>query len=367
MKRTLITGGGGHIGLAVARRLVAEERPVCLFLHAQSREEAEEKQACLEPLFDGHRGLVAFAAGTMRAEDPFSAVNSQDISEVLHTASIIRFNVEAEDADAVNVAGARKALAFARQCKYLEGFSLVSSLYATGLAAGGIPEALLPDSPGFANHYERSKWEAETLLATAQDVPWRIFRVATIMADDDSGIYSQTNAVHNTIRLLYYGLISVIPGLPETPLYMVTRDFVVAAITGLMRRPAHQRVYHVAHPWACNPTLETLLDIAFEEFGEDPGFKRRRVLRPLYTDLDAFQALASGMAGYQSSVIAQALATLTPFAPQLFITKDFETHWLRQDWPEYTPMAGAAVARAVVRQGLASRFGKAPSQQEVAG
>ena len=367
MKRTLITGGGGHIGLAVAQRLVAEERPVCLFLHAESRAEAERKQARLEPLFDGHRGLVTFAAGTMRAGDPFADVPTQGVGQVLHSASIIRFNVEAADADAVNVAGARKVLSFARRCDGLEGFSLVSSLYATGLAAGLIPEALLPEAPGFANHYERSKWEAEAVVAAAGDVPWRIFRVATIMADDDSGVYSQTNAVHNTLRLLYYGLISVIPGVPETPLYMVTRDFVASAIAALMAREATNRVYHVAHPLACNPSLATLLDIAFEEFAQDAGFTRRRVLRPLYTDLDAFQALATGMAGFQGSVISQALGTLAPFAPQLFITKDFETRLLQQDWPGYTPMTGTDVARAVVRQGLVTRFGKALVQQEVVG
>lgn len=363
MKRTLITGAGGHIGLAVARRLVAEERPVCLFLHAESREEAATKQARLEPLFDGHGGLVRYAAGTMRAEDPFADVDETDLGQVLHTASIIRFNVEAADADAVNVAGARKALALARRCPGIESFSLVSSLYATGLASGRIEEALLPDSPGFANHYERSKWEAEGLLAATTDLPWRIFRVATIMADDEGGAYSQTNAVHNTLRLLYYGLISVVPGAPETPLYVVTRDFVADAIAALSAREAANQVYHVAHPLACNPTLDGLLDLAFEAFGTDPGFTRRRVLRPLYTDLDAFQALASGMAGYQSSVIAQALATLTPFAPQMFIAKDFATHRLQADWNGYTPMDGVAVARAVVRYGLATRFGKAQAQE----
>ncbi|MEB3196338.1 MAG: SDR family oxidoreductase [Candidatus Sericytochromatia bacterium] len=366
MNRTLITGAGGHIGLAVAQRLVAEERPVLLFLHAETRDEAAAKQARIEPLFDGHGGLVRFAAGTMRDERPFAEVDRDEVSQVLHTASIIRFNVEAADADAVNVAGARKAIAFARSCPRIEAFSLVSSLYATGLAAGPIAEALLPEAPGFANHYERSKWESEALLANERDLPWRILRIATVMADDDSGAYSQVNAVHNTLRLLYYGLISVIPGVPETPLYLVTREFVARAIAALLARQASGQVYHLAHPQDCNPSLEALLDLAFDAFSQDPGFARRRVLRPLYTDLDAFQALASGMAGFQSSVIAQALATLTPFAPQLFITKDFDTRRLQADWADYTRMDGLAVARGVVRHGLATRFGKA-QPQEVSG
>ena len=358
MKRLLITGGGGYLGQAIAREAIARGRSVLLYLHARDAAEGATKQAAVEAAFPEAGERLAFTFGSMRDEEPFAHLDPTSLSGVVHAAAIIRFNVAAEDADDVNIAGTRKAIAFARRCPDLEAFTLVSSLYATGLMAGTVPEALV-DEPRFANHYERSKWASEHLLADVTDLPWRICRVATVMADDESGVYTQVNAVHNTLRLLYYGLISVVPGDPETPVYLVTGQFVGQAIASMLDVPAAGQVYHIAHPRACNPTLGEVLDLAFETFAEDPTFVRRRVMRPLMTDLEGFEALASGISGFAGSVVGQSMGTLSPFAPQLYVAKDFATTRLQADFPGYMPMDGKAVIRGVLRHGVRTRFGSA--------
>src|SRR5262249_28275867 len=158
---------------------------------------------------------------------------------IIHTAAVTKFNVDSETAESVNIQGAEKLLKFASRCDSLETFGLLSTVYASGLKAGTIEELPLEDV-SFANHYERSKCASETKLMRDFDyLPWRILRVATVIADDHSGCVTQFNAFHNTLKLLYYGLLSLIPGNPGTPLYFVTGDFVANAVFKAMQNASN--------------------------------------------------------------------------------------------------------------------------------
>lgn len=111
-----------------------------------------------------------------------------------------------------------------------------------GLVAGSVTESPIPLRPAFANHYERSKWEAETcLIKQFPDLPWEIVRMPTAISDDATGTISQFNAFHNTLKLCYYGLLSLLPGKPDTPVYLVSAEFVakvVVALTSPSGQPA---------------------------------------------------------------------------------------------------------------------------------
>ena len=43
-----------------------------------------------------------------------------------------------------------------------------------------------------------------------------------MIADDASGAVTQQNAFHNTLKLFYYGLLALMPGACDTPLYFIT-------------------------------------------------------------------------------------------------------------------------------------------------
>lgn len=335
--KVLITGGNGYVARRLARHwLEHTDAQVVLWLHADCGSEFARKVAGLEDDFHIFGNRVQYRAGTLVASHPFIEVEPETITHVVHAAAVTRFNVEADIAQQVNVEGTRKLLDFCRQCPRLEHFTLLSTVYSSGLRPGDIEETPFDAASGFANNYESSKWAAEQLLISRYlDVPWQIFRIATVIADDDGGAVTQYNAFHNTLKLLYYGLLPIVPGKAETPLYFVTGEFVTAAIFELLVSGELNSIYHVAHTEEESLCLGELLDITFKTFDRDAGFSRRRVLRPLYADEQSFARLADSIQGLSGEVIRQAVGSVRPFAKQLFFRKRICNARLVSRWPGY--------------------------------
>jgi nucleoside-diphosphate-sugar epimerase len=297
----LITGASGYLGGLLARRYEDAGWQVL----ALSRKSADLSDP--EPFADVTDG------------------SRKNITAIVHAGAVTRFDVEPDLAREVNVEGTEKVVAFARTCPRLESFGLVSTVYSTGLRPGRVAEELYDDSLGFANAYERSKWQAEQVVAAVgDDLPWRILRVATVIADDASGRVTQHNAFHETLKLWFHGLLPLVPGDPATPLYLVTGDFVADALVTLMQ-PEHRGVFHVAHDASHSLTLAHAVDVVSDAFEAVESFRRRRVLRPLLGDEETFDLLTSGVGSFGGGMVRQALQSVVPFARQLFVVKELDT------------------------------------------
>jgi thioester reductase-like protein len=327
----LVTGASGYVGGRLAERYLATTTGrVVLWVRAANSEQAAARQAALEERFRPVLSRVSFAFGDLAAETAFDRIDPATITEIVHGAAVTRFNVEAELADLVNRAGAERVFAFAASCPQLRHLAYLGTVYSTGLSSGVIAEATLHSEPDFANHYEASKHRAERILLERYDrLPWSILRLATIIADDEFGNVTQINAFHNTLRLLRYGLLPLLPGLPETPLYFVTGDFVVRSILDILQQETIRQVWHLCHRRDEMPTVQELLGIAFDTFEEEDDFRSRRLLKPLYADYPTFKSLIAGLDGMASAVTVQALRSVAPFAPQLYIPKDFVNDRIR--------------------------------------
>jgi nucleoside-diphosphate-sugar epimerase len=360
MSAILVTGASGYVGQELAARLLREtEHELVLWLHASSIEEAEKKAAPLRQRFAANDVRLRFAHGELAAEAPFAGVEPQSVRAIVHSAAVTRFNVDEDTARTVNIEGSEKVFAFARQCRGLERLVQVSTVYASGTTEGRVDEHAPFAAPGFANHYERSKHAAEEILTQRySDLPACIARVATVIADDDSGRVTQQNAVHNTLKLFFHGLLSLVPGKTGTPLYFVTGDYAAEALAKVTAHGKTGRVYHVAHPRGRSIDLQTFVDEAFAVFGEDKNFKNRRIMKPLFADAESFDVLVSSIDGFGGDVLRQALASVAPFARQLFIDKDVRTDNLEALLPTAGPDA-RELARATCAWLVKTRWGKA--------
>jgi thioester reductase-like protein len=318
-----ITGADGYLGSRVARRyLDSTDLRVRLWVRAGDPAEFETKKAALIERLSPRADRVSYHWGDLLWEAPFPSLDLSGISHVVHCAAITRFNVDEHSARRINVEGTARVLEFADRCPDLRSVGLVSTVYSSGLKAGPIEEVRFDDT-GFANHYEQSKWSAEELLFNRFDhLPWRVLRVATIVADDEDGRVSQYNAVHNTLKLFYYGLLSIVPGRPATPVYFVTGSSASEALFALVSGGESRSIYHVNHTRAESLTLQELIEVAFECFSEEKSFRTRRVLKPLFSDAESFDLLVEGARSFGGGVIGQALSSVAPFAKQLFIAKD---------------------------------------------
>ena len=356
----MITGGDGYLGLRLAQHYLEHTvAPVLLWVHASDAQQCAMKQERVRQQLARFSDRLTLRYGDLVQAQPFHTVAPEEVGVILHTAAVTRFNVDADTADQVNIAGTEKLLAFADRCPLLRGLGLLSTVYASGLQAGPIAEAACTGQAGFANHYERSKWAAETiLLSQFSHLPWRIFRVATVIADDDSGQVTQHNAFHHTLKLCFYGLLSLIPGRPQTPLYLVTGRFVADAVLALMQHGAPRTIYHVAHPREASLCLGDLIDVAFETFQQEADFVQRRILKPLYADAETFDLLVQGVTATAGGVVQQAVGSVAPFARQLFIDKSIQNRHLVAHLASYQTPDPQQVVRNTCKYLVQTRWGR---------
>jgi nucleoside-diphosphate-sugar epimerase len=259
----------------------------------------------------------------------------------------------------VNVEGTEKLLRFAARCPHLNQVVFLSTTYASGLKIGKIAERTWDGEDGFSNYYEWSKWASEKLLWEQYSyLPWKIFRVATVIADSIEGKVIQQNAFHNTLKLIYYGLLSILPGKSETPLYFVTGDFVTRGTYELMQHFDKGKIYHISHTKNESLTLGELIDLIFEVFEQEPDFKKRRILKPLYSDSESFKLLVDAVHQFAGGVVHQAVSSVAPFSQQLYLNKDVQNSNLRSVLQNYTAPDPAELLRNTCRFLVQTRWGR---------
>jgi nucleoside-diphosphate-sugar epimerase len=318
MGGVVITGAGGYLGRLLAERWLAENTNPTLWLHARNRQELVAQQRDLPPSL----ASLPVVGGDLVSDQPFCSLDPAAVKVIVHAAAVTRFNVEADLAEAINVEGTRKLLEFAERCPNLEKVVLLSTLYVAGLDSGVIPEQPLGRPGAFANHYEGSKWAAERLLVDEfNHLPWQIHRVATVIADTPNGPVGQFNAVHNTLRLLHHGLLPVLPGCADTPIPFVTGDYAASASVSVTRNVRAGEVVHLGQRAMDTLPLGELLDVAYSVSTETG----RRPLRVPLVSLADFELLTSASEGLAGEVLGCAIDSVSPFAPQLFCPKRFET------------------------------------------
>ena len=354
-RRTLITGGSGYLGRMLAQRLLVDEsHELTLWLHAPDASGFEERANATRTILGDAAARVRFVGGSLRDAEPFKDLTGSDFDLVIHAAAITRFDVQVNDAQAVNVEGAQKLFAFTQTLPSLSCLLHLTTVYASGMASGPISETIAPAGTEFCNHYEASKSASERILASDfKGLPWRILRLCTIVADAQQGGVSQLNVFHNTMKLLFFGFLSVIPGKADTPVYISDGERSVDAILNAVDAPQHQ-LFHLCPPQSAAVTLGEVVDIAMEVFGEHESFKKRRVLRPLLVEDDVFGQLARGMG--DSSMLAGSLQSMEPFARQLSIAKDLAVEHAQKIDAPYEDSYSRDLVRATLRSLVEQAF-----------
>ncbi len=360
--QVLITGGTGYLGRCLTRKyLQCSEDQILLLLRAKNQTEFQNKTALLNQQLQVPSGRILYYPLDLNQQTPFDGIASRDVKTIIHTAAITRFDVSQEDAQQVNVNGTVRLLEFAETCSNLEQVALLSTIYSSGLRPGLVKEEFLDDNLGFANYYEWSKWELERYaLQSFAHLPCRIFRSATVIADDDDGRVTQYNVFHNTVRLLYQGLLTLLPGKTEVPIYLVTGKFVTDAIFKILHTSvsSQQRILNVSHARTQSIELSKIIDTAFETFRQDEQFAKRRVGKPRYINLETFNILMKQIDSFGSKSTRLATSSIQPFAQQLFIEKDISNEKLLTCLEQYQPPDPYQIVAETCRHLVMTNWGR---------
>jgi nucleoside-diphosphate-sugar epimerase len=261
------------------------------------------------------------------------------VDTIIHAAANTNFTAPTTDLFDVNVAGTRNLLAFARRCPRLQQFMFVSTACVAGTRTGVISECLDDAPPAFVNEYERTKWQAEQLVATA-DVPARIARLSTCLGDHQTGYVHRFGAIHHCLRWLMLGLVPMMPGAPTSPVDVIASDVASRWIARVLNRDC--QALEVCHLAAGERALSVadLLEYAVEHLQETlPAWNRRQIEPPMIVDRDTFERFHRSAIQTGDMLFARVLSSASSFLPALLYPKTYETTRAEAIWGGPLPLS----------------------------
>ncbi|HEY9428351.1 MAG TPA: SDR family oxidoreductase [Gemmatimonadaceae bacterium] len=322
----LITGATGHLGCHTLDRLLEQDSSLeALALvrdparwSAVAASLGRERSARVAPVIGELRsaalGLSVHArAGVMRAT-----------TTVIHLAADTTFSRPLPEARAINTDGTSHALELAGDCRSLERFVYVSTAFVAGRMTGSVPERDNGSAAGWVNAYEQSKYEAEALVRES-GLPWLILRPSTVVCEGLDGSVGQFNVVHRALRLYHHGLAAMMPGSQESPVDVVTSEYVSDAIARLaLHSDIAGRTVHLCAGGGALP-LGELLDITYDVWAAAPGWRRRSIERPALADAETYRLFEGAVEETGDLVLRRVIHSLSHFVPHLALEKRFET------------------------------------------
>jgi long-chain acyl-CoA synthetase len=245
-----LTGATGFLGMELlARYLERTERRVYALVRGADDGEAQRRmRLTLLELFGPHHhyaGRVLAVRGDVTQAGMGIAAGldglAERVSEIVHCAAAVSFELPLERARAINVDGTRRVLEFAERCKArgsLRRMSYISTAYVAGEHDGCFSEDDLDRGQGFRNGYERSKFEAESLVhRSLRGLPITVFRPSIIVGERESGWTASFNVLYWPLRAFSGGAYVALPGRSEAPVDVVPVDYVADAVYELSRIP----------------------------------------------------------------------------------------------------------------------------------
>jgi long-chain acyl-CoA synthetase len=245
----LLTGATGFLGMEVLARLAerGDREVVCLVRAADDAAARARLDDVLARLWDDpapYRERIRAVAGDVTRSGlgiapAIRAGLAEEVGAILHCAASIAFDLPLEEARRINVEGTREVVGFARQARALgrlERFVHVSTAYVSGRHPGLFRERQLDAGQDFRNTYEQTKWEAEHVLAAADDLAPAVARPSIVMGDAVTGWTPVFNVLYWPLRAFSRGLFDTIPATTAALVDVVTVDYVAEALVTLLDR-----------------------------------------------------------------------------------------------------------------------------------
>ena len=257
----LLTGATGFLGgQLLARYLTHTDRRVYALVRAASQRQATARlRHVLGGLFGAahpyDERVIAVRGDITRHELGLGRRRLDTlagrVSEVVHGAASVSFELGLDATWAINVAGSRRVIEFAERCQQAAGglrrLTYVSTAYVAGEHAGGFSEDELDVGQCFRNPYEQSKFEVERMLAPRRErLPITIVRPSIIVGERCSGWTSAFNVLYWPLRAFSRGVYAAVPARADSPVDVVPVDYVADAVFALGQAPeAVDGTFHV--------------------------------------------------------------------------------------------------------------------------
>ncbi|MDQ4041568.1 MAG: SDR family oxidoreductase, partial [Actinomycetota bacterium] len=165
------------------------------------------------------------------------------VTRVVHCAATISFTLPLAQARETNVEGTRRVLDLAREMPRLERVVHVSTAFVAGRAEGRFHETDLDVGQRFRNTYERTKAEAEHVVAES-GLPAVVVRPSIVVGESDSGWTTAFNVVYWPLQAFARGLLGEVPADPNGVVDLVPVDRVAELLVAAAFDPAATGTLH---------------------------------------------------------------------------------------------------------------------------
>jgi thioester reductase-like protein len=323
-----VTGGTGLVGSYLLPRLLRKfpGSTITLLLRATGADHAAERAAGIahrlrevNGISDATERIAGIAGDVGRENCGLMAEQWRQVAatttHIIHGAATIRFDHPIDEARSINCGGTKTMLALATDCMKggkFERFVYIGSSSVSGQRAGHIYEHELEMGQSFLNTYEQSKNESERIVRNHFDrIPATVFRPSIIIGDSQTGHTTSFNVIYIPLRLVQKGMLTYVPGTPDTLMDLVPIDWVDDAMVHILSRSESVgNVYHItAGPERAAP-LRDVVGRAIEYFDTHTPLKHRRTID--YITRAEFENRRSMMRGREEALMGQ-LDTLLPY------------------------------------------------------
>jgi len=202
------------------------------------------------------------------------------------------------------------------------------------------------------------------MLETAEvaGLPSAVYRLSTLLGDSRTGATRRFTVPHHSLRLMYLGLTSLVPGDPACPVDLMPTDVAAALLVELFaKRFQPKRTYHLVAGRDKSLTLREVIDHSYACLAQaDPSWNHRPHVKPAIGSPAAFELLVRSAEEAGSPLMHGALGTLQSFAGQFSYPKTFDTAQVRAAIPDYdqrVPPVGEYYAK-VVRYCVETNWGR---------
>ena len=327
-KHFFITGGTGLIGTNLLPRIHRSypEAAMTLLIRAGSEAEAAARldgivsRLVRNESLPSLRDRVHAVRGDTTVDhlglspDRFERL-VRDTTHIIHGAATIRFDHPIEEARLINCGGTERMLIMADQCidrGQLERFVYIGTSSVSGQREGEIYEHELEMGQKFFNTYEQSKCESERMVRDRMGrIPAVIFRPSIVIGDSRTGRTSSFNVIYIPLRLLERGLLSFVPGRPETTLDLVPVDWVDDVMVYIMGEAAADgKVCHLTAGPSRAARLGDVVLRAMEYFDKHAPLRHPRQVE--FITREEFDRRRAVSSGREEALLSQ-LDTLLPY------------------------------------------------------
>ncbi len=321
MRTVFITGASGLVGGRLTSKYQSKNINVICLIHKES----------LDKRFEGLPNLRIVLGDITRRDLGLNSVDREiiqrEVTDMWHCAAKTDFSISAQEGEEVNVNGTTNFLDFASQCKQVHRIGVLSTLYISGKTTGTVEEQMIEHSEGFVNEYERSKYLMELVVKERmQSLPIALYRISTAIGDAKTGEIVRYNAVHQAIRLLYGGLVPMIPAHEHTRMNFISDDHASDSLHYLFEeRFIAGKVHHIAAKGDDMPNVAEFLGNTFLLFAQfHPEWQRRNIEIPPIVSVDSFALFKRTVEKTENSMLMRIFDMMDHFVPQLSYPKTFD-------------------------------------------